>query len=114
MGIHHVAVAQNISVKPLMNGSASRTIGECGAASTSIAPPSHIAKQKNSTSGAFAPKPEASCDPSTDTDCAATTDTSHPPLIPSASGGFCALTVSSVNTVYVIAAHRRIPAPHNQ
>src|SRR5262249_20602193 len=40
MGIHHVAVAQNMSVRPFTNGTISRTAGACGAASVSIAPAS--------------------------------------------------------------------------
>jgi hypothetical protein len=42
--------------------------------------------------------PGASCAPSTATDCAATTETSQPPLMPSASVGFSVFTVMIVNT----------------
>ena len=45
-----------------------------------------------------------SVQPSTQTDCVATTATSQPPLMPFSSDGLCSLTVSTANTVYVQAA----------
>src|SRR4051812_40423620 len=68
-----------------------------------------MTRLKNSTCGAYAAKPLASCAPRAGTDCAATTETSHPPLMPSASVGFTALMVMMVKMLYVSVAQRRIP-----
>src|SRR5262245_22299833 len=76
-------------------------------------PPSHIARQNRRMSAERLPNPGASCVPSTATDCAATTATSQPPLIPSANVGLLSLTVSTAKTPYVIAAHKATPAAHN-
>src|SRR5688572_9703615 len=71
-----------------------------------------MASEKNNTCSG-APNPGASCVPSTDTDCAATTGSSHPPLMPCASGGLVDLTVRTVSTTYVMSAHNPMPANHS-